>query len=37
MIKILLCTFKEKGDKVKGKNSYKDNIEVALTRLEEID
>lgn len=35
-ISILLCTFEEKGDKTKGRYSYKDNIEVALTRLEEL-
>jgi mRNA-degrading endonuclease RelE of RelBE toxin-antitoxin system len=36
-ISILLCTFEEKGDKVKGKNSYKDNIEVAITRLTNLE
>lgn len=36
-ISILLCSFEEIGDKVKGKNSYKDNIDVALTRLDELD
>ena len=35
-ISILLCTFEEKGNKVKGKNTYKDNIKTALSRLREL-
>lgn len=35
-ISILLCAFEEKGDKTKGKNSYKNNIEIALERINEL-
>lgn len=33
---IILCAFNEDGDKKKGKNSYKDNIERAITIFEKI-
>lgn len=36
-VSILLCCFEERGDKTKGKNSYKNNIEIALRRFKEID
>lgn len=36
-ISILLCSFDEKGDKIKGKNSYSQNIEVAITRLTNLE
>lgn len=35
-ISILLCSFDEKSDKVKGKNSYTQNIEIAMSRLKDL-
>lgn len=35
-ISILLCSFDEKSDKVKGKNSYTQNIEIAMLRLKDL-